>query len=237
MKEKNTSRKADPNRYHWFFSEKLVDDSFFQQYVGAYGAYMRLVDTTNRRDLKEYYIRKATILFAKAKTRILSDGCYFGTYKGHEEAMVSDMLSFADYLEEATGGAYKRTILESMNDDVINYVNGEQPDKAPVDPNLNSSIYENIWDEYSIHFKKYMDLKNKEYSDAVNSDAINRLVEEGMSREDAKQIVDAASKGEPVDDMIKSAMNENDTLNESPNIEPEVEEVDVDEFLNELGLE
>lgn len=92
MAKKNTSQRADPKRFHWSFSEELVNDTFFQQYVGAYGAYMRLVDTTNRRDLKEYYISKATIFIAKIKTRILSDGCFFGVYKGKDEALISDAL-------------------------------------------------------------------------------------------------------------------------------------------------
>jgi hypothetical protein len=238
MAKKNTSQRADPKRFHWSFSEELVNNTFFQQYVGAYGAYMRLVDTTNRRDLKEYYISKATIFIAKIKTRILSDGCFFGVYKGKDEALISDALSFSEYLEEATGGAYKRTILASMNDDVINYVNGSGKDKAPIDPNLNVAVYANIWDGYSTYLKKYLNGKHNEYKDAVYEDAINRLVEEGMSREDAKKIIDTMTKGKPVDDLIETAMNEkNDTLEESLNSDPVVEEVDVDEFLNELGLQ
>ena len=229
-----TKKQKTVTKLAWRFPKSLIDDVPFLNYVGYFGAFIELSKKTLEKSLQEYYVMKTSTMFSKIKSRLVTEGSYYTLYKGDDKVIAEESLALYEYLNNINEGGYVKDIQETMNSDFSNFLEGKSEKRQVIDPNLNVEIFVGIKEGYDLAGKQMLDKKNKEADEDRIASAINKLVEQGISRKDAKHIMEASANGEDVESLIEKALpEENDTLNED--IIPD--EIDVDDFLRECGLD
>lgn len=245
MNKKHDNNKLNPGELKWYFGSQLVEDPAFQGYVGYYGAYLTLIDSTNNNSIKEYYIMEACNQFAMLKCRCLTDGVYYAYYANDEKLFISHIINLYNELEILLTNMkcekYIDIVRKMNSEEGISYLmQGGVMSYNHKDPLLNVTLYQSLLKTAISGFKAMIHIKEQARIVEISNNAVKRLIETGLSREDAEKVMKMIAERKDID-SIESYVNEcyekSELENDMINIDPVIEEINVDDLLKDWGLQ